>query len=413
MIIFESKYPNTYRQEEIKKILSFTQTGKFCQLIAAPGVGKATVLKLLAHNRELLKFHLKDKEKLARNVYVNLLESPSLNTEQISKYIFDAIETKHSSSETLQTKINSLAMQDFNVVLLFDHFDEYQNQLENSFFEMLKNLRGVAKYKFAVVFATRRNLSELVDPEVLKKYYDFFLDNAVVLKVKNDDATTLIISQTEEVLGGKLNPKDKDELLSLTGGHPKLTKVATELVLRGETKAETTALLSKQSVTATLDEIWQFLTAPEQEELRHLANKSKESNDQVIASLKNFDLIEENLSFTIPIFEQYVKTIAQIPAQKIVYNPNTKEIQIGQKVVSDLLSKQEYRMLKLMIESKGEVISRNQLIEAVWPDTQVSEGISDEAIDQMIFRLRKKIENEPSTPKHLTTIKGQGWRFSA
>jgi len=80
-------------------------------------------------------------------------------------------------------------------------------------------------------------------------------------------------------------------------------------------------------------------------------------------------------------------------------------------VISDLLSPQEFRLLRFLIQNEGKIIGRDEIIEAVWTDVKSQEGISDEAIDQMIFRLRKKIEDEPQAPKHIVTVKGLGVRF--
>ncbi|MDP2632725.1 MAG: helix-turn-helix domain-containing protein, partial [Candidatus Curtissbacteria bacterium] len=89
----------------------------------------------------------------------------------------------------------------------------------------------------------------------------------------------------------------------------------------------------------------------------------------------------------------------------------TREILKGTNIISDLLSKQEYRLLVFLIQNEGKIAERGEIIEAVWPDIQVQEGISDEAIDQMVFRLRKKIEDEPNSAKHIITVKGRGLRF--
>ena len=176
-------------------------------------------------------------------------------------------------------------------------------------------------------------------------------------------------------------------------------------------------LLKKAIIRATLFELWLFLTAQEQRLLSKIAqNKAVEEHD-ALQNLLKFDLIRKpqqsiSLAFTIPLFAEFVKTIGpSVTRQKIFYNPNTKEITKGENVISDLLSPQEYRLLKFLIGNAGRILERDEIIRAVWPDVKVLEGISDEAIDQMVYRTRRKIEDEPATPKHITTVKGQGTRF--
>jgi DNA-binding response OmpR family regulator len=72
------------------------------------------------------------------------------------------------------------------------------------------------------------------------------------------------------------------------------------------------------------------------------------------------------------------------------------------------LSATEYNILKYFISSEGVVISRHQLLDDVWgyenyPTTRT--------IDNFILSIRKKIENDPSNPKHLITVHKAGYKF--
>lgn len=419
MLIFESTFPKNYRQQEIQQILNFVVTGKFCQLVCAPGVGKATILRLIAHNRPLLKFHLKERENSTRFIYLNFLELPSKSDEQIAKFLLLSLDQKPKTSndplvtiKQLNEAVNNLAEQGISVVFLFDHFDEYQNELPRSFFQMIKGINSLARYKFASVFATRRDLKELVDPEILKDFYDFFVGNTVYLKIYNKEALNLMFSQIEEIFKKKIPKKDKNTIVNLTGGHTKLTKVLAETRLRENIPLGKDALLKTPIIRATLFELWLFLTAHEQRLLTELTKKKSLDMENALENLIKFDLISKDLHFTIPLFEEFVRTtIPNVAPEKITYDQATKDIKKGTSVISDLLSPQEYRLLKFLIENQKRVVDRQEIIQAVWPDAQVLEGISDEAIDQMIFRLRKKIEDEPNSPKYLITIKGRGLRF--
>lgn len=427
MQIFESQFPNDYRQAEIKKILDYVLVGKFCQVVCIPGAGKATVLRLLAHNRDLLKFHLQDKEKSLRFIYLNFFELASLEEAQIAKFILLALDQKPQSqndhlalTKQLNEMVNKLAGKGQTVVFLFDHFDEFQNRLPRSFFQTLKSIKTLAKYKFSVVFATRRDLIDLVDEEIIKDYWDFFVGNAVYLKVLDVSALDYLFLQIEKVFAKKLSPQQKLKIAKVAGGHAKLTKIITELVLSQKTPPETDSLLKIQQVQASLYEIWLFLTGVEQHELYLLSQNQKGQNTPESSSTREnlikLDLIEpkgqpDDITFTIPIFEEFVKTMVPNVNQKIVYNPQKREIKKGDSIISELLSAQEYRLLEFLIQNQSRVIEREEIISAVWPQTQVTEAVSDEAIDQMVFRLRKKVEDEPATPKHILTVKGRGLKF--
>ena len=74
-----------------------------------------------------------------------------------------------------------------------------------------------------------------------------------------------------------------------------------------------------------------------------------------------------------------------------------------------VITPQELRLLEVLIDARGRVVSRDQLIEAAWgPGT----AITDRAVDTHIFNLRKKIEPVPSEPRYLVSVRGLGYRFA-
>ena len=54
------------------------------------------------------------------------------------------------------------------------------------------------------------------------------------------------------------------------------------------------------------------------------------------------------------------------------------------------------------------VLSRSQLQTDVWRD---SAEITSRSIDNFVMRLRRMIEDDPASPRHLTSIRGTGYRF--
>ena len=67
----------------------------------------------------------------------------------------------------------------------------------------------------------------------------------------------------------------------------------------------------------------------------------------------------------------------------------------------------EFRILKFLHEHQGEVVSRDAIIDAAWDGTLVS----TRTVDTHIVRLRKKVEDDPSAPVHITGIRGVGYKF--
>jgi DNA-binding response OmpR family regulator len=73
------------------------------------------------------------------------------------------------------------------------------------------------------------------------------------------------------------------------------------------------------------------------------------------------------------------------------------------------LSVKEFQLLKFLIDNKGKVISRDEILDKVWgydnyPTTRT--------VDNYILSLRKKIETDPANPVHLLTVPTIGYKFS-
>lgn len=73
------------------------------------------------------------------------------------------------------------------------------------------------------------------------------------------------------------------------------------------------------------------------------------------------------------------------------------------------LSKKEYELLLFLYKNAGNVCSRDEIIEAVWPESKDSSAISDATIDQLIHRLREKVEPEPANPRRIISKKAFGY----
>jgi pSer/pThr/pTyr-binding forkhead associated (FHA) protein len=73
------------------------------------------------------------------------------------------------------------------------------------------------------------------------------------------------------------------------------------------------------------------------------------------------------------------------------------------------LSRKEYELLLFLNRNAGNVCSRDEIIEAVWPETKDFSAISNATIDQLIHRLREKVEPELANPTRIISKKAFGY----
>jgi len=73
-----------------------------------------------------------------------------------------------------------------------------------------------------------------------------------------------------------------------------------------------------------------------------------------------------------------------------------------------LTTVREFRLLEYLATHRGRVLTRDQLLDAVWKETPF---VTPRSIDVYVRRLREKIEIDPRHPRYLKTLRGIGYRF--
>ncbi len=73
------------------------------------------------------------------------------------------------------------------------------------------------------------------------------------------------------------------------------------------------------------------------------------------------------------------------------------------------LTNAEYRLLCLLVRNAGQTVLRNTILDALWDGN--GNFVDDNTLSVYIRRLREKIEEDPSNPAHLLTVRGFGYRW--
>ena len=68
----------------------------------------------------------------------------------------------------------------------------------------------------------------------------------------------------------------------------------------------------------------------------------------------------------------------------------------------------EFRLVAPFIRRRGRVRTREQLLDEAW---ERGVHVTDRAVDAHIVNLRRKIESDPGTPRHIVSDRGLGYRF--
>ena len=98
---------------------------------------------------------------------------------------------------------------------------------------------------------------------------------------------------------------------------------------------------------------------------------------------------------------------AVLQAGRLTMDVRKREVRLGPKLVE--LTPTEFRLLEALMLRAGEAVSQEDLIQCVWGEHQ-TEGSS--GLRRYIWLLRKKVEDDSSTPVRLHTVRGYGYRLA-
>jgi DNA-binding response OmpR family regulator len=104
---------------------------------------------------------------------------------------------------------------------------------------------------------------------------------------------------------------------------------------------------------------------------------------------------------------------APLPGQRglgLHIDHSERQVYVHGQLVSPPLSNQQYQLLAMLSDRPGKVYSRMEVIEAAWPG-ESAEGVSDDAIDALVRRLRQRLAEIDPEHEFVVTVRGYGFRL--
>ena len=123
---------------------------------------------------------------------------------------------------------------------------------------------------------------------------------------------------------------------------------------------------------------------------------------RVKAQLRRSRLLREELSKAEPVVKQQEK----LKFENLVINLTRREVTMNDDPIQ--LKPQEYELLLFFAEHKGQMLSREFILERVWGWDFIGDS---RTVDVHVRWLRQKIEEDASEPKRIVTVRGGGYRF--
>ena len=359
-------YPLSYRADEVQAVQSAVQAGECVAILGLSGSGKSNLMGFLEYMLNLpamagrVRCHLVDCNRLAQPspeaLYALLGEA--LNAERA-----DPAPGVGGAWKALDLAVNHSLQTTACLCLLLDRFDalegaEFSLAARKNMYSGLRALRDAHKYALTYVTATRRPL----DPQ--SELAELFYAHTQWLGPLAAEDVYWTASQYAQRRGLAWDGTVLDTILALSWGYPSFVRAICEAHAAG-TMLEMPALQADPAVQRRVQE---FLADQPTSEMLRLSGLAGHPLLPTQAAVTAFDASQ--------------------------------------------LTAKEHLLWEYLCHHPDQVCEKDQLVQAVWPEDRIFErGIRDDSLAQLVRRLREKIEPDPSTPRHILTIPGRGYRY--
>ncbi len=400
-------YPREwFRKEAINYARQRVEEGDSFLVIGVPGVGKSSFLKTLDRKIEQLDY--------AQSTIVDLNEVQRLSNETVIAYMNQCL-TGRNGTDLLKFAQEIRSGKTKHVVLV-DRFEKTAYRVTRDFFDLLRVAVEKSNHKLIFVLVLAREITDLFDKWDIDQFYSLVSPFTYYLKPFNKkEATeyTKLIAKKRKVL---LNNVEIDRIVSLSGGHSRMINayVAYLDLLNKDLPSEEKLSRANESdaVIYQCERILDHTTKAENNTLSRIALGLDlyDSDEFNLRHLRKLGLVTKENKIFSERLDRYLAERELNSRSRLYLDANTGEMFLDGNRIDTKLSPYEYRFLEYMYENVGQIVSREDVIEAVW-GVGKDQGVSDEAIDQLVSRIREKIEEDKSNPKFLLTVRGRGFQL--
>ena len=355
-----ASYPASYRSKEVHTLAAAVQRGECAAVIGLSGAGKSNLLGFLANRPGLeVPLALVDCNRLSQpdaGAFWRLIRR-SLESAPLSQSL-DEFEPLESS---LARRLNA---PESRFCLLFDRFDALPAELQPQVYSRLRALRDDHKYALTYIIAARQPL----DPR--SELAELFYAHTLWLgPLSAEDAAWSAASYAARA-GLDWDETVIARLIALSGGYPSFLRASCEAFAAG-CPLEPGALQEHPAVRRRLDEFWSAHPTPEELSLSRLGG---------------------------------ITLLSGLPRPP----GGSPESALD----TSKLTAKELRLWQALQEQAGNVCEKDDLARAVWPEDKVFiEGIRDDALAQLVRRLRRKVRQQAGSAASIQTVPGRGYKF--
>jgi hypothetical protein len=455
------RYSSSYRAAETRQVMDWIRAGQCGCIVGLRGSGKSNFIRFLLRldtqqyclGQEQVNFTfvlvnlLFLTERSEWGVYEMILNNllAQLHPPDMADGMILEVKTLHHemmrvhdvlTAERAVERCMALLCQQptRRLVLLFDEFDAVFRDLPASLFRCLRAMRDTSKDQISYIVAATHDLADLRHdlPEEVEHFYRLVSRNSCWLGPYCEADARQMSGYLTSRRALALSEKDATRLFELSGGHASLLKTLLGLLWNGDNpgglEKPAAALATPSARLSARDEARRPFGKESaiERECQKLWGSLSENEKAALCSFSNSDplderalnhLIERGLlrqsgnnaqSIFSPLLASFVREQAPPPQKGTYLSRSPQVVQLdGQRI--EHLTELEFELLFYLYEHHDQVCTKNDLIAKVYQ--QRYDATSDEMLQALILRLRKKIEPDFQHPRYISTIRGEGYKF--
>lgn len=436
--------PLSFRSIEVDRIMSIVKAGDSCFLVGIGSFGKSNLLRFL--QREDVRrsklgvewdnyvFVYIDANKLLEQTDWGLFELmlhqllAALSRKEITAEVMQPLGTLYGRATEQATRYLALRYLDqavslicgrlgLRLVLLLDEFDHLWRTLPPQTFTALRALRDDNKYFLMFVIAARNDLRRLSSSESdIEAFEELVTQNIIGLTAySEDDARSMLRRLAERHNAKVIEEPVIRQLLEKTGGHPGLIRAVFDITSNQSIHPDDLRS-SEKKIQDECRRIWRSLADDEQIALTNIAvgNKSHATSQSLMSWLRMKGLIGGKWARPDQVFStllsEYILSERPLVGARIYVDREKHAVYVDDRQIPGL-APLEYNLIEYLDGRRGQVVTRDEIIAHLYPDTEVADGINDNRVDSIVKRLRRALEPDPNEPRFILTVRGHGLKL--
>lgn len=447
------------RVDEIEWVISEIEAQEGSSFVGEPGIGKSSLLRIISQKyqtRAELPDYQEQEQAPYLFVFVSLSALPERNKRSFWHYLFDGIVEEAKKAGVHNPKLRELYEQiyrSYDGYAIFYNFEQYLMQVNAKIvilfdnFEIMVDHLGISEadklrfltnhpdmfQKLTYVVTSQDPLPQLWQRKEIQSTSPFW--NIVLpehLGLLEYSVAQALIQKPAQKAQMSFNDEDIAFVIRVAGRYPYFIKVASFYLFEAKLKGSVTyqevqnSIFGDYRLRGLMEQLLVRIKRTENEirqplydTLLAIAQGTKSVKEPILRQLVARGLVD--ISSGSPkvfgsIFRDFIleqqepklePTTYAMPLD-VQFEPKKREVRIGNN--QQKLTRLEFKLLYYLAQHTGHVCTRERLKEAIWADSPPK---SVDALEQIVRRVRVKIEENPTQPQHLLTIRGKGYMFKA